>query len=157
MVDHPALGETDREQLTAVLVGLRDALGRDLIGAYLHGSAVLGGLRARSDLDLLAVATRRMTRGEKERLVARLLLVSGPDPEAAPPRPIELTVVVASEIRPWRYPPSMDLLYGEWWREEFENGDLQPWGSRVNRDGAILVSMALRRSRRRVTGVSGAR
>jgi hypothetical protein len=26
MVDHPALGETDREQLTAVLVGLRDVV-----------------------------------------------------------------------------------------------------------------------------------
>jgi len=55
--EHLALEETDREQIAHVLAALRDALGDELIGAYLHGSAVLGGLRAQSDIDVLAVVS----------------------------------------------------------------------------------------------------
>ena len=137
------MSETDREQIAEILVCLQDVLGHALIGAYLHGSAVLGGLQAFSDLDVLAVSARQMTHREKERLVARLLAVSGADLAAVPPRPVELTIVVSSEIRPWRYPPSMDFQYGEWWREEFERGEIDPWPSRTNRDLTLLVTMAL--------------
>jgi streptomycin 3"-adenylyltransferase len=96
----PALSETDREQIGETLAALRDVLGHELIGAYLHGSAVHGGLRAFSDIDVLAVSARRMTHHEKQRLVARLLAVSGTGLGAVPRRPVELTIVVSSEIRP---------------------------------------------------------
>lgn len=62
-------------RLAAVLEALRDVLGPDLVGAYLHGSAVLGGLRPHSDLDVLAVAERRMTRPERASMIARLLAI----------------------------------------------------------------------------------
>jgi len=137
------LEETDREQIAHVVETLRDALGEELIGAYLHGSAVLGGLRAQSDVDVLAVSNRQTTPGEKRRIVGRLLALSGTDSGPAPPRPVELTLVIWSEIRPWRYPPTMDFQYGEWWREEFERGELEPWGSRTNPDLAQLVTMVL--------------
>ncbi|CAN5130610.1 aminoglycoside adenylyltransferase family protein [soil metagenome] len=141
--EHLALEETDREQIAHVLAPLRDVLGDELIGAYLHGSSVLGGLRAQSDIDVLAVSARRITRDEKRRIVAHLLAVSGTDSAAAPPRPVELTIVVWSEIRPWRYPPTMDFQYGEWWRKEFERGELEPWPSRTNPDLTPLVAMVL--------------
>ena len=128
---------TPEEQIEQALEGLRDILGAELAGAYLFGSAVLGGLRPRSDLDLFVVSKRRTTREEKRRIVAHLLEVSGRGP-----RPIELTIVVESEIRPWRYPPTMDFQYGEWLREEFEGGDLEPW-STTNPDLASLVTMVL--------------
>jgi streptomycin 3"-adenylyltransferase len=137
-----ALTRSDLEQLRRLLASLEDVLGPRLLGAYLHGSAVLGGLRARSDIDVLAVSERRLTRWEKAQMIAQLLAVSGPDPDAAPPRPLELTLVVASEIRPWRYPPEMDLQFGEWWRDEFERGELEPWPSRTNPDLAVLIRMA---------------
>jgi streptomycin 3"-adenylyltransferase len=35
---------------------------------------------------------------------------------------VELTVVVQSEVRPWRYPPTADLRYGDWLRDEIEAG-----------------------------------
>ena len=41
-----------------VIAIVRDVLGEALIGAYLHGSAVLGGLRPTSDIDVLAVIDR---------------------------------------------------------------------------------------------------
>jgi predicted nucleotidyltransferase len=143
MPEHLALEESDREQIAGVVAALRDALGTDLIGAYLHGSAILGGLHKFSDLDVLAVSARRMTRDEKEALVARLLAMSAPSPPQTASRPVELTIVVSSEIRPWRYPPTMDFEYGEWWRDRFQRGEVEPWPSRTNRDVAPLVTMAL--------------
>lgn len=137
------LEEIDRYQITEILADLRDVLGRDLIGVYLHGSAVLGKLRAQSDLDLLAVSARRLSREDKAQLIDHLLAVSGLYPATAPPRPVELTIVVWSEIRPWQYPPTMDFQYGEWLRGSFEHGELEPWPSRTNPDLALLATMAL--------------
>lgn len=138
-----SLAVHDREQVAEILASIRDVLGRDLIGAYLHGSAVLGKLRAQSDLDLLAVSERRMSREDKVRLVEHLLAVSGTYPAVPPRRPVELTITVWSEIRPWRYPPTLDFQYGEWWRHRFERGEIEPWPSRTDPDLALLVSMAL--------------
>jgi predicted nucleotidyltransferase len=125
------------DQIEHVLAAVRDVLGEDVVGAYLFGSAVLGGLRPRSDLDVMVVSRRRMTRREKQRLVNHLLTVS------RRPRPIDVTILVEDEIRPWRYPPRMDFQYGDWWRSEFERGDVEPWPSPTNPDLASLVRMVL--------------
>jgi streptomycin 3"-adenylyltransferase len=37
----------------------------------------------------------------------------------------------------------MDFQYGEWWRDEFERGELEPWPTRTNRDLTLLVTMVL--------------
>jgi predicted nucleotidyltransferase len=141
--EHVSLAETDRKQIAQILAALRDVLDHELIGAYLHGSAVLGGLRALSDIDVLAVSARQMTGHEKKRMVAHLLALSGTYPSAMPPRPVELTIVVWSQIRPWQYPPRMDFQYGEWWRDRFQRGELEPWPSSTNPDLALLITMSL--------------
>jgi predicted nucleotidyltransferase len=141
--EHLALAETDRKQIAEILAALRDVLGHELIGAYLHGSVVLGGLRALSDIDVLAVSARQMTGHEKRRMVAHLLAISGTYPSVIAPRPVELTMVAWAQIRPWRYPPIMDFQYGEWWRDRFQRGELEPWPSSTNPDLALLVTMAL--------------
>ena len=125
------------DQLEPLLAAVTDVLGEDVVGAYLFGSAVLGGLRPRSDLDVMVVSRRRTTRDEKQRLVSHLLALS------LRPRPIELTIVVEDEIRPWRDPPRMDFQYGDWWRSEFERGEVEPWSSATNPDLASLVRMVL--------------
>ena len=88
-----------------------------MLGVYLHGSAVLGGLRPTSDLDILVVLKRRTSATERRALVERLLDLSGARARRGPARPVELSVVVQSDVRPWRYPPSQEFLYGEWLRE----------------------------------------
>jgi predicted nucleotidyltransferase len=129
-------------QVEQLVGGIQDVLREDLLGAYLHGSAVLGGLRPRSDIDVIVVSTRRTSADEKRRLVELLLalLVRG---SVGPPRPIELDVVVQSEIRPWRYPPAFDFHFSELWRKDFERGELEPWPADTNRDLASVVTMAL--------------
>ena len=111
----------------------------DVVGAYLFGSAVLGGLRRDSDLDVLAVVKRPMTLEQKKGLVRPLLTLSGRDGR----RHVELTVVVESEIRPWRYPPHMDFQYGDWLRSDFANGKAEPLTTE-NPDLAILLAMVRR-------------
>jgi streptomycin 3"-adenylyltransferase len=70
--------------------------------------------------------------------VERLLVVSG-----RPARPVELTIVVQSHVRPWRYPPRRELQYGEWLRDELERGDLEPVRPATDPDLATLITMVL--------------
>jgi predicted nucleotidyltransferase len=139
----PPLNDDDRRQLAEIVRALDDVLGQALIGAYLHGSAVLGSLHPRSDLDVLAVSSRRTTVDEKDHLLDRMLRLSGRYPATGPPRPIELTLVVESEVHPWRYPPQRDLQYGEWLREGFEGRDPNLWRPVADPDLAVLCTMVL--------------
>ena len=135
--------DQDRQQLERVSSLVRDVLGFEVIGAYLFGSAVLGGLKPESDLDVLVVTKRPTTRAEKERLVGRLLAISGRSTPEGRWRRLELTIVAEPEIKPWSYPPSFDFQYGDWLRSEFESGSLTPWPTTTNPDLATLITMVL--------------
>ncbi|ARI54631.1 hypothetical protein ACWEJZ_04590 [Streptomyces bacillaris] len=65
------------EQLDRATGLLREVLGPDLLGACLHGSAVLGGLRPASDLDILAITRRSLDPDRRRALLAGLLEISG--------------------------------------------------------------------------------
>jgi len=135
--------DRDQQQLDRVLALVREVLGRDAVGAYLFGSAVLGGLQPLSDLDVLVVSERQTTREEKQRLVDRLLALSGRSTPQGQWRRLEVTIVVRSSIKPWRYPPSFDFQYGDWLRGEFERGNVEPWPTTTNPDLAVLITMVL--------------
>ncbi|MEU3658038.1 aminoglycoside adenylyltransferase family protein [Streptomyces sp. NPDC032161] len=107
------------DQLEQTVDLVRNVVGPELLGTYLHGSAVLGGLAPASDLDILAVTRRSLDEAKRQALVEGLLDISGLTPTV---RPVELTVVIQSEVRPWRFPPIGDFLYGEWLRDELQAG-----------------------------------
>jgi aminoglycoside adenylyltransferase-like protein len=88
------------------------------------------------------VSRRPTTPADKRALIDRLLAISGRHATSGPARPIELTIVAQMEIRPWRFPPRLDFLYGDWLRSEFERGELPP-GPRPNPDLAILITIVL--------------
>lgn len=131
----------ERAQLDAVVRLIHDVLDDSAIGAYLYGSAVTSGLRHDSDLDILVVSNRRTTRPERAILIAGLLATSAPSGGTKGKRHLEVTVVVESDIRPWHYPPPMELQYGDWWRREFESAVIEPWSS-PNPDLAVLLTAA---------------
>ncbi len=129
-------GVMDQLEQTVGLV--RDVLAPELLGTYLHGSAVLGGLAPASDLDILAVTRRSLDDRERRALLRGLLEISG---LTAAVRPVELTVVVQSEVRPWRTPPTGDFLYGEWLRDELRaSGPPRPGAMP---DLALVLTMVL--------------
>ncbi|MGW3726326.1 aminoglycoside adenylyltransferase family protein [Streptomyces sp. NPDC000851] len=109
----------------------------NVLGIYLHGSATLGGLRPYSDIDVLAVVRHPTTHDQRRSLVEELLRVSGGEGQ----RPLELTVVVQGEVRPWRYPPNCEFQYGEWLRDDYERGLVPDPGPMP--DLAPLLTMVL--------------
>jgi streptomycin 3"-adenylyltransferase len=123
-------------QIGSIVHLLRDVLGADLAGAYLHGSAVLGGPGPGSDVDVLAVTRRPTTHAQRRALVEGLFPISG---GGSPP--VELAVVVQSEVRPWRYPPRGEFLYGEWLRADFERGETP--APVPSPDLALLITVVL--------------
>jgi streptomycin 3"-adenylyltransferase len=92
--------------LDRVVSTLRDHLGAELVGAYLHGSLAMGGFNpGRSDVDILAVCTGSLSR-ERRMGVGRAL--------AAIPRPssggdLELTLVTKAVARTPSAAPSFEV------------------------------------------------
>jgi streptomycin 3"-adenylyltransferase len=120
-----------------------------VLGVYLIGSSAVGGLRPQSDIDVLVLTKRSLSRGERQDLVDFLLQVSGARATVAPGRPLEVTGLVLDDVVPWVYPPVCDFLYGEWLRDEFCAGAL-PERHR-SPDLAVLVTTA----RQHATCLSG--
>ena len=129
--------------IAAIRRGLVDAR---IIGLYLYGSAVAGGLRPDSDLDLLVVTDRRLGPEEKARVVEGLLPISGRATRPPAWRPLEVTIVAQPQVRPWRYPPRMELQYGEWLGDAFLAGDIEPEAAE-NPDLGVLMTMVRHSSR----------
>jgi streptomycin 3"-adenylyltransferase len=60
---------------------------------------------------------------------------------AGPARPVELSVVVENDVRPWRYPPRQEFMDGEWLRDTYEPGGApQPEPAP---DLSVLITMVL--------------
>jgi len=130
------------EQLAAVVAPIKAVVGQDIVGIYLFGSAVVGGMRPGSDLDLFVVSRRSTTRDEQQWLVDLLARVSARRLRPSSWHPVELTIVVQAEVRPWRYPPRMDFQFGEWLRSDYDAGTLGS-STPLNPDVAVLISMVL--------------
>ena len=87
------------EQLDAIVAVARGVLDEPaLLSASVYGSSVAGGLRPDSDLDVLTITARRLTRAEKAGLVAGLMPISGRQTRPPEWRPVELTVVAIDEV-----------------------------------------------------------
>lgn len=131
-----------KQQLNSSLELLKNILGPDLLGVYLHGSALVGGLQKYSDIDLLVVTNRAMTLSEKSRLISNLLKTSGLYMKSSN-RPLEITIVEKTMVNPWQFPPYFDFQYGEWLRDSFEQGIVEPWTSNEMPDLALIITQVL--------------
>ena len=88
---------------------------------------------------------RAITLDEKKKLVTNLLEISGiymKDPKF----PIEMTIVERTAINPWTFPSHFDFQYGEWLRDSFEKGSIEPWDSYEMPDLALIVTQVLLKS-----------
>jgi len=108
----------------------------------LYGSSIVGGLQKYSDIDLFVVSDRSTTHEEKTKLVTQLLKISGVYMKCTKP-PIEMTIVKKAEINPWHYPPNFDFQFGDWLREQFESGIIEPWPIKEMPDLALLITQTL--------------
>lgn len=117
-------------------------LGESVIGVYLFGSALVGGLRPNSDVDVLAIVSQPPEEPTRRRLVEALMRVSGSPADDGSPRPLEATLLCHQALVPWQYPPRSELVYGEWLRDEFEQGRIPP--AATDPDLAVVLTTARR-------------
>jgi len=113
------------QQAMQALKIVEELLGSSIVGVYLFGSAVIGGLRINSDVDVLVVVNHSLPEVTRRKLIDRLMLISGKIGNADSMRPLEVTVINHSDIVPWLYPPKNEFIYGEWLRSEYEKGQIQ--------------------------------
>ena len=136
------LDSNTKKQINKCLNLAKEIFGQNLLGVYLYGSSILGGLQKYSDIDLFVVANRATTCKEKAKLATALLKISGIYMKSKK-LPIEITIVEKSEINPWHYPPKFDFQYGEWLRKKFEHGNIEPWPTKEMPDLALLITQIL--------------
>jgi streptomycin 3"-adenylyltransferase len=136
-----------RRQVTRLIDAFHVTLGDNLIGVYLHGSLAMGCFNPeRSDVDLLVVTGPGMSVETKRRVMETLLASSGR------PRPIELSFLRESDLRPWRHPAPFDLHYGEGaWRERMQqalaSGAWRRWNEETRHDPDLAAHVTVTRAR----------
>lgn len=118
----------------------RECLGASLVAAYLHGSAVAGGLRPDSDVDLMLVVDRPIPDQARSRFLAQLMRISGAPDWSDLRRPLELIVFSTVDLASISYPLRSEFVYGEWLRRAFEMGSVpQP---ETNPEFTVLIAQA---------------
>ncbi|HFI0330563.1 TPA: aminoglycoside nucleotidyltransferase ANT(9) [Streptococcus suis] len=123
---------------------IAELLDNMLIGVYLYGSAVMGGLRMNSDVDILVITNQSLSEKTRRNLTNRLMLISGKIGNIKDMRPLEVTVINQKDIVPWHFPPKYEFMYGEWLREQFEKGKIPE--STYDPDLAILLAQLRKNS-----------
>ncbi|HDF4425480.1 aminoglycoside nucleotidyltransferase ANT(9) [Staphylococcus arlettae] len=113
--------EEPNKQIDNVLIELKRLFSKDLLGVYLYGSYVKGGLKKDSDVDFLVIINRDMTKEEKRILISKIMPISKEIGEDTSLKYIELTVLNYHENENWSYPPIEEFIYGEWLRGDYLN------------------------------------
>ena len=127
-------------QLADALSVIQRHLGSTLLSVHLYGSALDGGLKPLSDIDLLVTTSARIDDATRRALIADLLQMSALPGQDDALRALEVTVVVRDDIVPWRYPARRDVQFGEWQRADILAGVFEP--AMADHDLAILLTKA---------------
>nr|AAF65229.1 FLARE16-S [Plastid transformation vector pMSK51] len=127
-------------QLSEVVGVIERHLEPTLLAVHLYGSAVDGGLKPHSDIDLLVTVTVRLDETTRRALINDLLETSASPGESEILRAVEVTIVVHDDIIPWRYPAKRELQFGEWQRNDILAGIFEP--ATIDIDLAILLTKA---------------
>jgi streptomycin 3"-adenylyltransferase len=111
----PQNGSQDTDRLLRQLLDLIDGvLSANVVGVYLHGSLAMGGFTWQaSDVDFLVVVNERLDIPTKRELGEVLVRLSA----QAPPKGLEMSVVTAAVINPFRYPTPHELHFSNMWLE----------------------------------------
>lgn len=110
------------EQIARTRDILDKHLGASIRAVHLFGSAITGGLKPFSDIDLLVTVDERPAVAERQALMRALLSVSAPPGHDLSLRALEVTLLVKQDVVPWRYPARREAQFGEWLRADLEAG-----------------------------------
>lgn len=142
--NHPLVPVGIAPQLSAACDMLARHLGTALRTVHVFGSAVDGGLKPYSDIDVLVTVDARLDSRVRRALMMGLLQVSAWPGTHASCRALEVTVLVRADVVPWRYPPRRELQFGEWLRAGLQAGRAP--AAENDHDLAILLTQVRQRS-----------
>ncbi|MEB2418075.1 aminoglycoside adenylyltransferase family protein [Citrobacter sp. R-1.5.2] len=129
-----------RRQVNAARVLIARIIEGNLVAIHLYGSAVEGGLKPQSDIDLLVTIRQPLDMQQRKELMQGFLEISAPPGSADSYRALEVTIVVYSQLVPWRFPPSREMQFGEWLRDDIGAGIYEP--AQPDPDLTILLTQA---------------
>jgi predicted nucleotidyltransferase len=112
---------------------LREALGDNLLGVYLHGSLAAGCFNPdRSDIDVLVVTHELLSDEQRAELTRRLSLLQ------LRPHRIEMHSLAFEQLHPWRHPAPFDFYFFSKASEETTDPDLAAHITVVRSKGVAL-------------------
>src|SRR5690606_14694653 len=138
------LPESIADQVSDTLSILENHLGETIQAVHLFGSAVDGGLKPFSDIDLLITVSTPLDESTRAALMSDLLSVSAFPSTDAERRALEVTVLAQKDVVPWRYPARRQMQFGEWLRHDINAGIFEP--AMTDHDLAILLTKVRRHS-----------
>lgn len=102
----------------AFVMESREILSKNLVGVYLHGSAVMGCFNEeKSDIDLLVVVNEKVSDETKMRYMDMVVRLN----EDAPEKGIEMSIVRKDVCKPFVYPTPFELHFSithlKWYKE----------------------------------------
>ena len=124
-INEKSTGNTDAgmNALTGLFVKCsRETLKENLVGVYLHGSAVMGCYQPKkSDLDFMVVVKENMTDADKRAFLDSIVMLDA----AGPAKGIEMSIVTRDVCDPFVYPTPFILHYSRmhtaWYRRDPED------------------------------------
>jgi streptomycin 3"-adenylyltransferase len=132
----------------------KEILQDNLVGIYLHGSAVMGCFNpAKSDLDLIVVVKNSMSDADKRAYMGMVVDLSS----QGPAKGIEMSVVKQSVCKPFAYPTPFELHFSiahlDWYRNDpddyvskmkGEDKDLAAHFTIINHRGKCLYGASIK-------------
>jgi streptomycin 3"-adenylyltransferase len=126
-----------KQYLIRIAAGLGEVLGENLTGLYVHGSLATGAYhRERSDIDLIAVTSGKLTASLREMLGRALVRLSDERPV---PGDIEVNVVQERYARAFEHPMPYEVHYSSAWHERFRRREFDFAVDRTNVDLAANI------------------
>ncbi|WP_252146642.1 aminoglycoside adenylyltransferase family protein [Escherichia coli] len=132
------------KQLSHARAVIERHLAATLDTIHLFGSAIDGGLKPDSDIDLLVTVSAAPNDSLRQALMLDLLKVSSPPGDGGTWRPLELTVCRSKRSSALALSGRRELQFGEWLRHDILSGTFEP--AVLDHDLAILLTKARQHS-----------
>lgn len=124
--------------LDNLLNGIKQITGNQFVGGYLHGSLAMGCFQpANSDIDLLVVLNKTLSKQQKQELAELFLSQSNH------PYPVEISFLLESDLKQWKYPLPYIFHYSEYWRECMEVSKEQVIEKGEGKDADLAAHIAV--------------
>ena len=101
-----------------IVISFKNIFADNLVGIYLHGSFAMGCSTDKSDIDLLVVVEKPLSRNICRQIISFLLMVKD-----IPAKGIEMSIVLSKYCKNIEYPTPFELHYSEYHRKRYLSDD----------------------------------